>query len=116
KSRWNDNDPSGWEWINNGKEFIWVSEKDGWRHLYRVDRKGNEKLITPGDYDVIGINRIDEARGYIYFSASPENATQRYLYRVKLTGGQPERLTPADQAGTHHYNVSPNGTVAFHTF
>jgi len=116
KSRWNDDDPSGWEWINNGKEFIWVSEKDGWRHLYRVDRKGNEKLITPGDYDVIGINRIDEARGYIYFSASPENATQRYLYRVKLTGGQPERLTPADQAGTHHYNVSPNGTVAFHTF
>lgn len=27
KSRWNDNDPSGWDWINNGKEFLWLSEK-----------------------------------------------------------------------------------------
>lgn len=116
KARWNDDDPSGWEWINNGKEFIWVSEKDGWRHLYRIDRKGKEKLITPGDYDVIGIDLIDEAHGYVYFSASPENATQRYLYRVKLTGGQAERVSPAEQSGTHEYTLSPNGTIALHTF
>lgn len=116
KARWNGDDPTGWEWINNGKEFIWVSEKDGWRHLYRVDRRGKEKLITPGNYDVIGIDLIDETNGYVYFSASPENATQKYLYRVKLSGSPAERITPKGQDGTHRYTVSPNGKIALHQF
>ena len=34
----------GWDWLNNGKEFLWATEKDGWRHLYRVSRDGKEKL------------------------------------------------------------------------
>jgi len=116
KARWNDDDPTGWEWINGGREFIWVSEKDGWRHLYRIDRQGREKRITPGDYDVIGIDLIDEARDYVYFSASPENATQKYLYRVKLSGGPAERITPEGQNGTHEYTLSPNGKIALHRF
>ncbi|MGK6352856.1 S9 family peptidase [Parapedobacter sp. DT-150] len=116
KARWNHDDPSGWEWINKGKEFIWVSEKDGWRHLYRVDRRGKEKLITAGDYDVIDITLIDESGGYVYFSASPENATQQYLYRVRLTGGRAERITPEGLAGTHQYTISPNGKIALHQF
>ena len=33
----------GWDWLNNGKEFLWATEKDGWRHLYRVSRDGKEK-------------------------------------------------------------------------
>ena len=37
KSRWNNDDPTGWEWINNGKDFLWVSEKDGWRHIYSIN-------------------------------------------------------------------------------
>src|SRR5690606_17167705 len=40
KSRWNNNDPAGWDWIQNGKAFIWVSEKDGWRKIYQIDLKG----------------------------------------------------------------------------
>ncbi|WP_370584505.1 S9 family peptidase [Parapedobacter sp. ISTM3] len=116
KGRWNNDDPSGWEWIADGKAFIWVSEKDGWRHLYRIDRQGREQLITPGDYDVIAITRIDEANGYIYFSASPGNATQQYLYRVKLAGGPPDRITPEGQDGTHHYTISPNGKLALHQY
>ncbi|WP_090605437.1 S9 family peptidase [Parapedobacter koreensis] len=116
KGRWNDDDPAGWEWIDGGKAFIWVSEKDGWRHLYRIDRQGNEKLLTPGDYDVINIARIDEAKGYVYFSASPENATQRYLYRVALAGGTAERITPEGQEGTHDYTISPNGMIALHQY
>src|SRR5690606_7042807 len=116
KGRWNHDDPSGWEWIDDGKSFIWVSEKDGWRHLYRITRKGEEKLLTPGDYDVIGIDLIDEANGYIYFSASPENATQKYLYRVQLAGGRAERVTPDGQEGTHEYVLSPNGRIALHRF
>ncbi|MGI8581342.1 MAG: DPP IV N-terminal domain-containing protein [Chitinophagaceae bacterium] len=108
----------GWDWLNNGKEFLWASEKDGWRHLYRISRDGKqETLITKGNFDVMDISTINEFTGYIYFFASPHNATQRYLYRTKLDGkGESERITPANQPGTHNYNVSPTGRFALHTF
>ena len=67
---------------------------------------------------MISVNCIDETGGFLYFTASPENATQKYLYRVKLNGSSkaPERVTPKDLPGTHDYLVSPNGKVALHTF
>lgn len=108
----------GWDWLNGGKEFIWPSEKDGWRHLYRVSRDGKkETLITVGNYDVMEITCIDEKGGYVYFMASPDNATQKYLYRIKLDGkGKAERVSPATQQGSHDYDVSPNAKYAQHTF
>jgi dipeptidyl-peptidase-4 len=109
-------DPIGWNWMNKGKDFLWISEKDGWRHLYKIDRDGKETLITKGDYDVISLDLIDEASGYIYFIASPDNATQKYLYRIKIKGGQAERVTPADEQGTNSYEISPNGKIALHNF
>jgi dipeptidyl-peptidase-4 len=108
----------GWDWLNNGKEFLWASEKDGWRHLYRVSRDGKkETLITVGDYDVMTISAIDEKNNYIYFEASPYNATQKYLYRTTLDGkGAPQRISPLSETGTHDYDVSPQAGFAFHTF
>ena len=105
-------------WLNDGKEFMWTSDKDGWRHLYRmgIDGKG-EKLITKGNYDIMGVFAIDEERGYVYYYATPDNATQRYLYRTKLDGtGYAERVSPANQNGTHTYAVTPTGRFAQHTF
>ena len=107
---------TGWDWINKGKEFVWISEKDGWRHIYKIDRDGKETLLTKGSYDVIEVASIDEASGFIYFIASPDNATQKYLYRIRIKGGKEERVTPADEAGTNAYEISPNGKVALHTF
>jgi dipeptidyl-peptidase-4 len=117
KGRWYD-DPTGWFWLNNAKEFLWVSEKDGWRHIYRISRNGKtETLVTKGDYDIITLKAIDETSGYVYFMASPENATQQYLYRTKLDGsGSPELLSPASQKGTHSYEISPNAQFAEHRF
>jgi dipeptidyl-peptidase-4 len=109
-------DAQGWTWIDNNKKFIWLSEKDGWNHIYTVDRDGKEQLITKGDYDVISIDLVDEAGGLIYFTASPENATQKYLYSVKISGGKATRISPADQPGTHSYEISPNGKIAQHSF
>jgi dipeptidyl-peptidase 4 len=108
----------GWDWINNGKEFVWTTEKDGWRHLYRISRDGKtEKLITKGDYDVISLEAIDEASGYVYFHASPKNATQKYLYRTKLNGeAEAEKISPDNQLGTHDYELSPNAHFAVHRF
>jgi dipeptidyl-peptidase-4 len=108
----------GWDWLNNGKEFLWASEKDGWRHLYRINRDGtNEKLVTVGNYDVMDIVRVDEPGGYVYFMASPTNATQKYLYRITLDGkGKAELLSPASQQGTHEYTISPGARYALHRF
>jgi dipeptidyl-peptidase 4 len=107
-----------WDWFNNGQEFLWASEKDGWRHLYRISRDGQKEiLITVGDYDVMRITRVDEKNNELYFIASPFNATQAYLYRCPLDGkGKAERLSPANQTGTHEYRVSPNGRFAAHSF
>jgi len=116
KERWNGGDPVGWEWINKGKDFLWLTEKDGWRHIYKIDKAGKETLITKGDYDVITLSLIDEANGIVYFIASPDNATQKYLYKVKLNGGKAERMTPADESGTNNYEISPNGKLALHNF
>lgn len=119
KARWNGGDPSGWEWLAGGRAFVWVSEKDGWRHIYRVSTEAGKKeiLLTPGDYDIATISRIDEASNQLYFIASPENPNQRYLYRTSLDGkGKAERVTPAGLAGTHSYALSPNGKLAQHTF
>lgn len=116
KARWSD-DPTGWEWINGGKEFLWISEKDGWRHMYRVGRDGKETKITKGNYDMISLEAIDEKNGVAYIMASPFNATQQYLYKVTLNGdGEAELLSPVAQKGTHSYNISPSGTYANHYF
>ena len=118
KSVWNDDDPVGWEWISKRQEFIWVSEKDGWRHLYKISRDGKkETLLTAGKYDIAEIKCIDETSNYIYFMASPDNATQLYLYRVKMDGkSNAELITPASMKGTHEYLISPNAKWARHTF
>lgn len=116
KSRWNNNDPSGWDWIQNGKAFIWVSEKDGWRKIYQIDLMGNEKLITKADYDIINLKLMDTKGETIYFSASPTNATQNYLYSVSTKGGTPKRLTPAGYAGTCEYDIAKNGKIAIFDF
>ena len=105
------------EWIDNGKRFLWASERDGWRHIYSVSRDGRDvKVVTAGNYDVISVELVDSKNGLIYFLASPDNATQRYLYRVRIDGGKEERLSPASATGTHGYQISPRGDVAIHTF
>lgn len=106
------------KWFDDGKYFTWLSESDGWRHLYRVSRDGSEKkLITPGEFDIIQIEHIDTVNGWVYYIASPEDNASRYLYRSSLRGEpQMERLTPAGEVGYHTYNISPDSSWAFHRF
>ena len=111
-------DNGGLEWIGKGKSFVLLSEKDGWRHAYVVSRDGSSMTpLTKGNSDIIARGQVDERTGWFYYIASPDNATQRYLYRVRLNGaGGPERVTPPDQPGTHNYNFSPDCRWAFHTY
>lgn len=107
-----------WDWIDGGNAFLWTSEKDGWRHIYKISADGKtETLLTPGAFDVISLKRFDGKNGLLYFMASPDNATQAYLYKIRKDGRSPaERVSPAGQYGTHGYQVSPDGQFAFHTF
>jgi dipeptidyl-peptidase-4 len=107
-----------WDWLDGGKRFLWISERDGWRHAWSVSRDGKEvKLLTPGDYDIAQVLSVDVPGGWIYFTASPENPTQRYLFRARLDGSAAaERLTPAGQEGTHGYTIAPGGKYAIHNY
>jgi dipeptidyl-peptidase 4 len=114
-------------WLKGGKSFTWISERDGYRHLYLISRDGKQqRLLTPGSFDlhnpassfgdpfVVG---QDSARGWIYYTASPENATQLYLFRSRIDGkGRPERLTPGNQPGYHGYFISSDGRWAIHGY
>jgi len=120
-----DEQPKAWvdvtddfTWLDGGRAFLWVSEKDGWRHIYRVATDGSgDRLITKFDADVIAINTVDPKAGWVYFLASPTAATEQYLYRARLDGtGPPERVTPEGTPGFHTYNVSPDLRWAFHTW
>jgi dipeptidyl-peptidase-4 len=104
----------GLRWIEDGRRFLFTSERDGWRHVYSVSRTGDFRRITNQPFDAISVAALDEREGWLYFIASPENPVQRYLYRARLDSSETERVTPADQPGTHSYNISPDGHWAFH--
>ena len=114
--------PNGWvdlqgdvTWVEGGRAFLWLSERDGWRHLYRVTRDGRATLISNFDADVIALAGVDATSAY--FFASPSNATQRYLYRVPLNGSSPPRpVSPEGAEGWHDYTFAPGGKLAFHTY
>jgi dipeptidyl-peptidase-4 len=105
-------------WLRGGKEFTWVSERDGWRHVYAVSRDGHSvRLVTKGPFDVLEVNGIDDTGGWLYYVASPDNPTQKYLYRTRLDGtGTPQRITARAEAGTHGYDRSPNYKYAIETW
>ncbi len=100
--------------IEDGSAVLRSSEKDGWRHIFSINLStGEETLITKGAYDIARYYTIRD--DYIYINASPDNSTERYLYRVKLDGtGNKNRLTPEVFKGVNGYNISPNGKYAVH--
>ncbi len=113
-------DDSPLDWIGDGKntDLLWLSERDGWRHAFRVDRKtGQPHLITHFQADLMSKVAVDADGRWLYFTASPDDPVRLYLYRARLDGtGAPERVTPADEPGTHFYDAAPNGQWALHTY
>ncbi|HET7460728.1 MAG TPA: S9 family peptidase [Longimicrobium sp.] len=92
--------------IRGGRQFIWSSERDGYNHLYLYNRDGTvARQLTRGPWDVTQVFGVDEKNGYVYFSATEQGPQQRHLYRVKLDGGAPERLSR--EPGTHNVQLSP---------
>ncbi len=106
-------------WLEGNRQFTWISERDGWRRGYLVDRAGKPiRPLTPENCDAIQLLHLDESKeGQLaYYTASPDNATERYLYAVGLAGADLKRVTPDDRPGWHDYNISRNGKWAIHTW
>lgn len=112
-NQWGNNDQL---LVDNGRSFLRMTENDGWRHIYKVNlESGKKTLLTPGDYDVATYYQTDSKN--LYLVASPENATQRYLYSVPLNGkGKLTKITPQEFKGVNTYDLSPNGKYAIHKF
>ena len=105
------------KWVNSGKRFTFVSERDGWRRVWLIPRNGGKPLpITPAGVDVIRAAAIDHAKGLLYYYASPDNPTQNYLYKVGLDGKGATRVSPAKREGSHSYSISPDAKWAVHSW
>ena len=105
------------EWMGKNERLLWLSEKDGWRRINVVTRSGEKVTgITPAGFDVIDIKGVDNQNDYIYFMASPDDPKRRYLYRIKGDGSEMARVTPGNVSGMNSYNISPDCSLAVHTF
>jgi dipeptidyl-peptidase-4 len=78
--------------LADGKRFLWASERSGHRHIWLWD--GAQLVpVTSGDWSVDQIRAVDEAGGTILFTGFRDSPLEKALYRVRLSGGVPERLT-----------------------
>ena len=95
------------QWLENGRSFLWLSERDGFRHLYRFGRSGEEQgRLTEGEWQVKEVVAVDEDDGYVYVTADKDSPLQTHLYRVPLAGGEPQRITKG--RGTHDVMMAPD--------
>ena len=98
-----------------GNAFTWMSDRDGWRHAYWVSLEtGEMNLLTPGEFDAVELLHVDTEGKRLYFIASPDNPTERYLWSADFEGNV-KRITPEGFAGVHGYKISPGGRFAIHS-
>jgi dipeptidyl aminopeptidase/acylaminoacyl peptidase len=106
-------------YVPDSDDIVYVSERDGWRHLYLVDgQKGTMKQITRGDYVLRGIDRIDGVKRQIWFQASGKNPNQDpyfvHFYRVNFDGTGLVGLTEGN--GEHSVQYSPDRKFLIDTY
>jgi dipeptidyl-peptidase-4 len=104
--------------LADGRHFLWVSERDGYQHLYRYTLEGQlVNQVTRGDWalasagggvywlrqSVVG---VDEKNGWIYFTSLERSSVERHLYRIRPDGSGMTRLT--SETGTHRIAMSPD--------
>lgn len=107
-----------WWWINQDGDFLILNEEGKFRNLVHVKQNGKRNFITPDEYDIISVEHLDTVNKIVYFIASPENATERYLYQVNYNqpNAKAQKLTPNIFQGTNSYNIHPKFKLAYHIF
>ena len=100
--------------LENG-EILWLSEKDGFSHIYRNRPDGRPiNQVTRGDWEVNNISAIDTRNEIIYFSGKKETETENHLYSIKFNGSRLKRLTK--EKGSHSSSFSPTLNYFINSF
>ena len=95
--------------LDNGKEFLWLSEKDGYNHIYLYDMNGNEKKqLTKGNYEVLEVKGFNTKTGYIYYTANEESPYTKNVYRIKIDGNEKQQLSK--KSGINDIYINKNYT------
>lgn len=93
--------------LDEGRRFLWTSERDGYNHVYLYDRKGSVvRQLTDGAWEVSSVLGADERRGWLYYTSAQPTPMERQLFRVRLDGSRTERLTR--ESGSHSIAMSPD--------
>ncbi|MCU1240677.1 MAG: peptidase dipeptidylpeptidase domain protein [Candidatus Acidoferrum typicum] len=101
--------------LKDGKRFLWASERSGYRHLYLYDLEGKQLAqITKGEWEVSGVDAVDEGKGVVYFTGTAKSPLERHLYRVSLDGSAISRITIHN--GTHGVNMAPDASAFVDTY
>jgi dipeptidyl-peptidase 4 len=118
-----ESDPTGWVNVNDdfkvlssGDRFLWSSWRDGTTqlYLYSFDKQDPldsdaklERQLTKGDFEVLGVESVDESAGVIYFTCNKDDPRQAQLYSVKLDGSDFHRVSAED--GVHELTFASDG-------
>lgn len=103
--------------MNDGKHFLWASERTGSNHIYRYTMDGKlVNAVTQGKWSVGearggAIAAVDEKNGILYFKAIEKSSVERHLYKIKLDGTKMQRLT--EETGSHGITFSPDASYFF---
>jgi dipeptidyl-peptidase-4 len=101
--------------LKDGKRFLWSSERSGYRHLYLYDLEGKQLAqLTKGEWEVSGVDSVDEAKGLVYFSSTAKSPMERHLYRVSFDGSAISRITIHN--GTHSVSLAPDCAAFVDTY
>ena len=99
------------QWVNNGRQLLWLSDRSGWRQIFSFDRSGKTpRQLTQNGMDVVSVSGVDEARGEVYFTAAAPTPTQRQIFAASLTKAAVRRVT--QDAGTHAITIGPGARWA----
>jgi dipeptidyl aminopeptidase/acylaminoacyl peptidase len=109
--------------LNSGDRFLWSSWRDEHTQLYLysfdkqnpLDREAKlERKLTPGDFEVMGVEAVDEATGTVFFSSNKDDPRQRHIFSIKLDGSDLRQLTPDE--GIYYGKFSEDGKHYEQTF
>ncbi len=91
----------------DAEEFLWISDRNGWSHLYRFDYEGKLlNQVTEGEWDVVTVEGVDNNKNMIYYTSTEKSPLERQLFSISFDGKNKKRLTTTD--GRHRINLSPN--------
>jgi dipeptidyl-peptidase-4 len=90
-------------------EFFWMSDRDGFQHLYRYDYSGKlVNQVTRGSWSVTRVEGSDARAQTVYFTSTQASPLQRQLYSIHFDGTEQRRITTAQ--GNHRIDMSPEAT------